>query len=203
MLFRSLGQLGTLVVVNYVVMLFFMVVVCAVMLLVLRLNPLPFLRKVVPIQLFAYSSASSAATLPLNLENTQQCMGVDSRVASFVLPLGSTINMSGLAIYLGTVAIFASNAYGIQLTLMQMATVVLTTTLASIGAAGVPGTALVVMSLVLSSVGLPLEVIAVIAAVDRLLDMGCTSANVTGDTVTAVMVAKSEGVLDEECYNRA
>lgn len=201
--FSVLGQLGTLVVVNYVVMLFFMVVVCAVMLLVLRLNPLPFLRKVVPIQLFAYSSASSAATLPLNLENTQQCMGVDSRVASFVLPLGSTINMSGLAIYLGTVAIFASNAYGIQLTLMQMATVVLTTTLASIGAAGVPGTALVVMSLVLSSVGLPLEVIAVIAAVDRLLDMGCTSANVTGDTVTAVMVAKSEGVLDEECYNRA
>ncbi|QAU23761.1 dicarboxylate/amino acid:cation symporter [Dyella sp. M7H15-1] len=201
--FSVLGHLGALVAVNYAVMIFFMVVICAVMLMAFRLNPLPFLRKAIPVQLFAYSSASSAATLPLNLENTQQRMGVDPRVASFVLPLGSTINMSGLAVYLGTVAIFAGNAYGIHLSLMQMVTIVLTTTLASIGAAGVPGAALVVMSLVLSSVGLPLEVIAVIAAVDRLLDMCCTSANVTGDTVTAVMVAKSEGVLDMECYNKA
>jgi Na+/H+-dicarboxylate symporter len=200
--FSVLGHLGTLVAVAYVVMVFFMLVLCALMLMVFRLNPLPFLRKMIPVQLFAYSSASSAATLPLNLENTQQRLGVDPRVASFVLPLGSTINMSGLAVYLGTVAIFASNAYGIELSLMQMVMVVVTTTLASIGAAGVPGAALVVMSLVLASAGLPLEVIAVIAAVDRLLDMGCTSANVTGDTVTAVMVAKSEGVLDEACYNR-
>jgi Na+/H+-dicarboxylate symporter len=137
------------------------------------------------------------------MENTQQRMGVDARVASFVLPLGATINMSGLSIYLGMVAIFASNAYGIELSLMQLVTIAVTTTLVSIGAAGVPGAALVVMSLVLSSVGLPLEVIAVVAAVDRLLDMGCTAVNVTGDTVTAVMVAKSEGVLDEECYRRA
>jgi Na+/H+-dicarboxylate symporter len=200
--FSVLGHLGALVAVAYVVMVFFMLVLCALMLMVFRLNPLPFLRKMIPVQLFAYSSASSAATLPLNLENTQQRLGVDPRVASFVLPLGSTINMSGLAVYLGTVAIFASNAYGIELSLMQMVMVVVTTTLASIGAAGVPGAALVVMSLVLASAGLPLEVIAVIAAVDRLLDMGCTSANVTGDTVTAVMVAKSEGVLDEACYNR-
>jgi Na+/H+-dicarboxylate symporter len=200
--FSVLGHLGALVAVAYAVMIFFMLVLCALMLMMFRLNPLPFLRKVIPVQLFAYSSASSAATLPLNLENTQQRLGVDPRVASFVLPLGSTINMSGLAVYLGTVAIFASNAYGIELSLMQMMMVVVTTTLASIGAAGVPGAALVVMSLVLASAGLPLEVIAVIAAVDRLLDMGCTSANVTGDTVTAVMVAKSEGVLDEACYNR-
>jgi Na+/H+-dicarboxylate symporter len=200
--FSVLGHLGALVAVAYAVMIFFMLVLCALMLMMFRLNPLPFLRKVIPVQLFAYSSASSAATLPLNLENTQQRLGVDPRVASFVLPLGSTINMSGLAVYLGTVAIFASNAYGIELSLMQMVMVVVTTTLASIGAAGVPGAALVVMSLVLASAGLPLEVIAVIAAVDRLLDMGCTSANVTGDTVTAVMVAKSEGVLDEACYNR-
>jgi Na+/H+-dicarboxylate symporter len=201
--FSVLGHLGALVLVNYAVMIFFMVGVCSLMLLVFRLNPLPFLRKAIPVQLFAFSCASSAATLPLNLENTQDRMGVDTRVASFVLPLGSTINMSGLAVYLGTVAIFTSNAYGIELTLTHMVTIVLTTTLASIGAAGVPGAALVVMSLVLSSVGLPLEAIAVIAAVDRLLDMCCTSANVTGDTVTAVMVAKSEGVLDEACYYRA
>lgn len=201
--FSVLGHLGSLVVVNYAVMLFFMIVVCAVLLLLWRINPLPFLRKMLPVQLFAYSSASSAATLPLNLENTQERLGVDPRVASFVLPLGSTVNMAGLACYLGTVTIFASHAYGIELSFTQLLTVMVTTTLASIGAAGIPGAALVVMGLVLSSVGLPLEVIAVIAAVDRLLDMCCTSANVTGDSVTAVVVAKSEGVLDLERYRQA
>lgn len=199
--FSVLNHLGALVAVNYVVMISFMVIVCSVMLLLWRLNPLPFLRKMIPVQLFAFSSASSAATLPLNLENTQDRMGVDTRVASFVLPLGSTINMSGLACYLGTVTIFASNAYGIELSFTQLMTVMLTTTLASIGAAGIPGAALVVMGLVLSSVGLPLEVIGVIAAVDRLIDMCCTAANVTGDTVTAVMVAKSEMMLDLARYN--
>lgn len=108
--------------------------------------------------------------------------------------------MAGLACYLGTVVIFASNAYGVTLSFSQLLTVMLTTTLASIGAAGIPGAGLVVMGLVLSSVGLPLEVIAVIAAVDRLIDMCVTVANVTGDTVTAVMVAKSEGVLDLARY---
>jgi Na+/H+-dicarboxylate symporter len=201
--FSVLGHLGALVGVAYASMLFFMLVVCSAMLMVFRINPLPFLRKALPVQLFAYSSASSAATLPLNLETTQKRMGVDSRIASFVLPLGSTVNMAGLAVYLGSVVIFAANAYGIELSLMQLVTVVLTTTLASIGAAGIPGAALVVMGLVLSSVGLPLEVIAVIAAVDRLLDMLATTTNVTGDTVTAVMVAKSEGALDMKCYKSA
>jgi Na+/H+-dicarboxylate symporter len=201
--FSVLGHLGALVAVNYAVMLFFMIVVCGALLMLWRINPLPFLRKMIPVQLFAYSCASSAATLPLNLENTQDRLGVDPRVASFVLPLGSTVNMAGLACYLGTVTIFASNAYGIELSFTQLLTVMLTTTLASIGAAGIPGAALVVMGLVLSSVGLPLEVIAIIAAVDRLLDMGCTSANVTGDSLTAVVVAKSEGVLDLERYKRA
>lgn len=201
--FSVLGHLGALVAVNYVVMLFFMLVVCSVMLMLFGLNPLPFLRKALPIQLFAYSSASSAGTLPLNLEHTQQRLGVAPRIAGFVLPLGSTVNMSGLAVYLGTVAIFASNAYGIELSLVQMLTVMVTITLVSIGAAGVPGGGLVVMGLVLTSVGLPLEVVAMIAAVDRLIDMCCTAANVTGDTVTAVMVAKSEDALDIKCYNQA
>ncbi|GLQ90266.1 dicarboxylate/amino acid:cation symporter [Dyella flagellata] len=198
--FAVLGHLGSLVAVGYASMLLFMIVVCSALLLLWRIHPLPFLRKMIPVQLFAYSSASSAATLPLNMENTQTRLGVDPRVASFVLPLGSTVNMAGLACYLGVVTIFASHAYGIELSLAQMVTVVVTTTLASIGAAGVPGTALVVMGLVLSSVGLPLEVIAVVAAVDRLLDMCSTSANVTGDALTAVMVAKSEGVLDGARY---
>ncbi|NMV36290.1 dicarboxylate/amino acid:cation symporter [Ralstonia insidiosa] len=201
--FSALGHLGSLVAVNYAVLAVVMIVMCSVLLGAFGLNPLPFLRKMLPVQLFAYSSASSAATLPLNMETCQARLGVDGRIASFVLPLGSTINMAGLASYLGTVAIFASNAYGVELTTGQMAMVVVTTTLASIGAAGIPGAGLVVMSLVLASVGLPLEVIAVIAAVDRLIDMCCTSANVTGDTVTAVVVARAEGALNVEQYNRA
>lgn len=201
--FSALGHLGALVGVIYVVLALVVFGLCSVLLAVFGLNPLPFLRKMLPVQLFAYSCASSAATLPLNMETCQARLGVDGRVASFVLPLGSTINMAGLACYLGAVAIFASNAYGIELSLAQMAMVVLTTTLASIGAAGIPGVGLVVMSLVLSAVGLPLEVIAVIAAVDRLIDMGCTSANVTGDTVTAVVVARAEGALDLERYRAA
>lgn len=201
--FSVLGHLGSLVAVGYASMLLFMIVVCGAMLMFWRIHPLPFLRKMIPVQLFAYSSASSAATLPLNLENTQERLGVDARVASFVLPLGSTVNMAGLACYLGVVTIFASHAYGIELSFSQLVTVMVTTTLASIGAAGIPGTALVVMGLVLTSVGLPLEVIAVVAAVDRLLDMCCTSANVTGDSLTAVVVAKSEGALDLERYKQA
>jgi len=198
--FSVLGHLGALVAVTYAALLIFMFVICSGVLMLFRINPLPFLRKMIPVQLFAYSCASSAATLPLNLENTQDRMGVDTRVASFVLPLGCTVNMAGLACYLGTVAIFASHAYGVQLSFGQLLTVMVTITLASIGAAGIPGAALVVMGLVLSSVGLPLEVIAMIAAVDRLLDMCTTAANVTGDAVTAVVVAKSEGVLDLERY---
>lgn len=200
--FTVLGHLSVLVAVNYGVMLFFMIVLCSALLLFLRINPLPFLRKMIPVQLFAFSSASSAATLPLNLENTQDRLGVPASVAGFVLPLGSTINMAGLTCYLGTVAVFASHAYGIGLSLGQLGTVLLTTTIASIGAAGIPGAALVVMGLVLSSVGLPLDVIVVVAAVDRLIDMCCTAANVTGDALTAVMVARMEGLLDGERYER-
>ncbi|GFZ96603.1 dicarboxylate/amino acid:cation symporter [Dyella caseinilytica] len=201
--FAVLGHLGSLVAVSYGVMIFFMLVVYSVMLLVFRLNPLPFLRKVFPVQLFAFSSASSAATLPLNMENTQERMGVDVRVTSFVLPLGCTVNMAGLSIYLGIVTVFAANAYGIELTLTHLVMALLTTTLVSVGAAGIPGAALVVMGLVLSAAGLPLEAIAIIAAVDRLLDMCCTAVNVSSDAVTAVMVAKSEGALDEERYYQA
>lgn len=119
-----------------------------------RLNPLPFLRKMLAVQLFAYSSASSAATLPLNMETCRTRRGGGGRITRFVLPLGSTINMAGLASDLGTVVIFAGNAYGVELTAEQMAMVVVTTTLASIGAAGIPGAGLVVMRLVLASVGL-------------------------------------------------
>ena len=198
--FAVLGHLGSLVAVSYGVMIFYMIVMYSVLLLAFRLNPLPFLRKVFSVQLFAFSSASSAATLPLNMENTQERLGVDTRVNSFVLPLGCTINMAGLSIYLGMVTVFTANAYGIELGLSHLLMAMLTTTLVSVGAAGIPGAALVVMGLVLSAVGLPLEAIAIIAAVDRLLDMCCTAVNVSSDSLTAVVVAKSEGVLDEACY---
>ena len=158
------------------------------------------MAKMIPAQLFAFSTCSSNASLPLTLETARNRLGVKNSIASFVLPLGSTINMNGLAAYLGAVAIFTANAYGIELTLLQKCMVVATTTLGAIGAAGVPGTGLVVMSLVLASVGLPLEIIAGIAAVDRIIDMINTSTNISGDTLAAVLVAKSEGELEHTVY---
>ncbi|MCL6263843.1 dicarboxylate/amino acid:cation symporter [Craterilacuibacter sp. RT1T] len=199
--FAILSGLAALVGTIYFSCLVMLTVVYAVLLLVFGLNPWHFIRKMLPVQLFAFSTTSSNATLPLNLKAAETQLGVHNSIASFVLPLGATVNMNGLATYLGAVAIFAANAYGIELTLVQKVTVVLTTTLAAIGAAGVPGTGLVVMSLVLSSVGLPLEVIAAIAAVDRIIDMINTPTNVSGDTLAAVLVAKSEGELELDVYN--
>lgn len=168
-----------------------------------KLNPWHFLRKMLPVQLFAFSTTSSSASLPMSMDIAETHLGVSNSIASFVLPLGITINMNGLATYLGAVSIFAANAYGIELSLGQMVTVILTTSLAAIGAAGVPGTGLIVMSMVLSSVGLPLDVIAAIAAVDRIIDMANTPTNITGDVLAAVLVAKSEDELDIDVYNNA
>lgn len=198
--FAILSELAALVGTIYLACLTMLVVVYALLLTVFGLNPWHFIRKMLPVQLFAFSTTSSNATLPLNMQVAEEKLGVHNSIASFVLPLGATINMNGLATYLGAVAIFAANAYGIELTLVQKVTVVLTTTLAAIGAAGVPGTGLVVMSLVLASVGLPLEVIAAIAAVDRIIDMINTPTNVSGDTLSAVLVAKSEGELERDVY---
>ncbi|MCP9759308.1 dicarboxylate/amino acid:cation symporter [Aquitalea sp. S1-19] len=199
--FAILSGLAALVGTIYLSCFIILTVVYGVLLLVFGLNPWHFIRKMLPVQLFAFSTTSSNATLPLNLKAAETQLGVHNSIASFVLPLGATVNMNGLATYLGAVAIFAANAYGIELSMMQKITVVLTTTLAAIGAAGVPGTGLVVMSLVLSSVGLPLEVIAAIAAVDRIIDMINTPTNVSGDTLAAVLVAKSEGELELDVYN--
>ncbi|MGL6071922.1 dicarboxylate/amino acid:cation symporter [Craterilacuibacter sp.] len=198
--FAILSGLAALVGTIYFACFVMLTVVYSMLLLVFGLNPWHFIRKMLPVQLFAFSTTSSNATLPLNLKAAETQLGVHNSIASFVLPLGATVNMNGLATYLGAVAIFAANAYGIELSMMQKITVVLTTTLAAIGAAGVPGTGLVVMSLVLSSVGLPLEVIAAIAAVDRIIDMINTPTNVSGDTLAAVLVAKSEGELEMAVY---
>ncbi|WP_338620504.1 dicarboxylate/amino acid:cation symporter [Paludibacterium sp. THUN1379] len=194
-----LSQLASLVGTLYLSCLLVLTVVYGGLLRLAGLNPLPFMNKMLPVQLFAFSTCSSNAALPMTLDTANR-LGVRQTISAFVLPLGSTINMNGLATYLGAVAIFAANAAGVELSLLQKLMVVLTTTLGAMGAAGVPGTGLVVMSLVLSSVGLPLEVIAIVAAVDRIIDMINTSTNISGDALAAVLVAKSEGEFDDARY---
>jgi len=198
--FGLLSELAALVGTLYLSCLLMLTLVYGAILLLAGLNPWPFMAKMLPLQLFAFSTCSSNASLPLTLSTAQNRLGVRQGIASFVLPLGSTINMNGMAAYLGAVAIFAANAYGIELSLLQKGVVVATTTLGAIGAAGVPGTGLVVMSLVLASVGLPLEIIAGVAAVDRVIDMINTPTNISGDTLAAVVVAHSEGELEHAVY---
>ncbi len=151
------------------------------------MSPLKFFKGMAPAMLFAFSSASSVGTLPLNMECSEK-LGASREVSSFVLPLGATINMDGTAIYQGVCAIFIASCFGIHLTLVQMITIVLTATLASIGTAGVPGAGMVMLAMVLQSVGLPIEGIALVAGVDRIFDMGRTVLNITGDASCAIVV---------------
>lgn len=155
------------------------------------LSPLAFFKGMAPAMMMAFSSASSVGTLPLNLECTQK-LGAKKDVASFVLPLGATINMDGTAIYQGVCAVFIATCYGIDLTLAQMVKIVLTATLASIGTAGVPGAGMVMLAMVLTSVGLPVEGIALVAGIDRIFDMGRTVVNITGDAACSICVSKME-----------
>lgn len=155
------------------------------------MSPITFFKGMMPAILFAFSSASSVGTLPINMSCTEK-LGAKKEVASFVLPLGATINMDGTAIYQGVCAIFIASCYGIQLTLPQMLTIVLTATLASIGTAGVPGAGMVMLAMVLTSVGLPVDGIALVAGVDRIFDMGRTTVNITGDAACAIVVSNLE-----------
>lgn len=152
------------------------------------MSPAAFFKGMAPAMLFAFSSASSVGTLPINMECTQK-LGATKEVSSFVLPLGATINMDGTAIYQGVCAVFIASCYGISLTLPQMITIVLTATLASIGTAGVPGAGMIMLAMVLTSVGLPVNGIALVAGVDRIFDMGRTTLNITGDASCAVIVS--------------
>ena len=155
------------------------------------LSPLKFFKGMLPAIMFAFSSASSVGTLPINLNCTEK-MGAKREIASFVLPLGATINMDGTAIYQGVCAIFIASCYGIDLTLNQMITIVLTATLASIGTAGVPGAGMIMLAMVLTSVGLPVDGIALVAGVDRIFDMGRTAVNITGDAACTMVVSNLE-----------
>ncbi|MGR5134138.1 dicarboxylate/amino acid:cation symporter [Vibrio alfacsensis] len=165
------------------------------------LSPIKFLRKMEDAIMFAFSTASSNATIPVTMETAKYRMGVDNRVSSFTVPLGATVNMDGTAIMQGVATAFIAQAFNIDLTMGDYLMVIMTATLASIGTAGVPGVGLVMLAMVLNQVGLPLEGIALIMGVDRLLDMIRTAVNITGDSAVTIIVAKSEGALDEARFN--
>ena len=164
------------------------------------LNPIIFLKKMRDAAIFAFSTASSNATIPVTLETATKKMGVDNSIASFTVPLGATINMDGTAIMQGVATVFIAQVFSQDLTLADYITVVLTATLASIGTAGVPGVGLIMLAMVLDQVGLPVEGIALIIGVDRLLDMTRTAVNVTGDSMVSIIVAKSERQFDNDIF---
>ena len=166
-----------------------------------RVSPLHFMRKMEDALLFAFSTSSSSATIPVSMETVSRRMGVSNRVASFTIPLGATINMDGTAMMQGVATVFIAQAFSIDLTLSDYLSVILTATLASIGTAGVPGVGLIMLAMVLQQVGLPLEGIAIIMGVDRLLDMVRTAVNVTGDCAVTCAVARSEGEFDQSIFD--
>ena len=165
------------------------------------MSPAKFFKGMMPAMVFAFSSASSVGTLPINLECSRK-LGASDEISSFVLPLGATINMDGTAIYQGVCAIFIAACYGIQLTFPQMLTVVLTATLASIGTAGVPGAGMVMLAMVLAAVGLPVDGIALVAGVDRIFDMGRTVVNITGDASCAIIVSNMDKKAAEKAASK-
>ena len=165
------------------------------------LNPITFYRRFSPVMAYAFSTSSSNATLPITLEAVQYRIGVKNEVASFTVPLGATINMDGTAIMQGVATVFIAQAYNIDISLTGYLMVILTATLASIGTAGVPGVGLITLALVLQQVGLPVEGIALIIGVDRLLDMIRTAINVTGDAAVSTIVGRTEGKFDEAIFS--
>lgn len=195
--------LGKLVLVVYAALIFHALVVYgSIVRYVGGMRLKPFFTGLFDAQLVAYSTASSAATLPVTMSCVRDNLGVSKRVSSFVLPLGATINMDGTALYQGVAALFVAQAFGIDLSVADGLTIILTCTLASIGSAAVPGAGLVMLTMVLASVGLPLEGIGMIFAVDRIMDMMRTAVNITGDSMVSVLVAKSENELDEKVFNK-
>ncbi len=194
---KVLGSLGLVLLAAYLCYIVHMVVTYSLTVKLLgKMSPIAFFRAMMPAIAFAFSSASSVGTLPINMECSKK-MGVKEEIYSFVLPLGATINMDGTAIYQGVCTIFIACCYGIDLDFGQMCTVVLTATLASIGTAGVPGAGMIMLAMVLASVGLPVDGIALVAGVDRIFDMGRTTVNITGDNSAAVVVNHLEEVKEQ------
>ena len=167
-----------------------------------RLNPFKFIKKFFPVMAFAFSTSTSNATIPMSVDTLSKKIGVSKRISSFTIPLGATINMDGTSIMQGVAVIFIAQAYGMTLTPSAILTVIATATIASIGTAGVPSVGLVTLSMVLSSVGLPTEGIALIMGIDRILDMLRTAVNITGDAVCTTIIAKLEGAFNKEIFDK-
>lgn len=167
------------------------------------LNPFKFIKNFFPVMAFAFSTATSNATIPLPIDTLAKKMGVSKKISSFTIPLGATINMDGTAIMQGVAVVFAAQAFGIQLDMMDYLTVIGTATLASIGTAGVPSVGLVTLTMVFNSVGLPVEAIGLIMGIDRILDMTRTAVNITGDAVCTTIVAHQNKALDRDVFNNS
>ena len=166
------------------------------------LSPVRFLKKFAPVMAFAFSTATSNATIPLSIDTLHRKMGVSKKISSFTIPLGATINMDGTAIMQGVAVVFAAQAFHIQLSAADFLTVIATATLASIGTAGVPSVGLITLSMVFNSVGLPVEAIGLIMGIDRILDMTRTAVNITGDAVCTTIVARQDNAVDVEIFNK-
>ena len=201
---KTLLSLVSFLLTNYAACAIHVVVVdIGILWLLARLNPLHFFKGLGDAMAFAFSTNSSTATLPITLHCVQENLGVSKNISSFVIPLGSTINMNGTAIFQGIAAVFVAQAYGITLGWESLVTIMIASILSAIGAAGIPGTGFVMLVVVLGSVGLPVEGIAILFGVDRLREMVSTVVNIIGDGIAAVWVAKAEGELDVDQYNHA
>jgi Na+/H+-dicarboxylate symporter len=198
-LFAALGLYSLTVVIGLLIMIFGIYPLFIKFLTKVKLPT--FFKAITPVQLLAFSTSSSAATLPLTMETAEQKLGISNETASFVLPLGATINMDGTSLYQAVAAVFLAQVYGMDLTLGQQLTIILTATLASIGSAAVPGAGMVMLVIVLTAVGIPTEGIALIFAVDRPLDMIRTAVNVTGDTTITSIIATAENQIDFDVLN--
>lgn len=165
-----------------------------------RLNPMRFVRKFLPVMGFAFSTATSNATIPMSIETLDREMGVSKKISSFTVPLGATINMDGTAIMQGVAVVFVAQAFGITLTPADYLTVIATATIASVGTAGIPSVGLVTLSMVFASVGLPVEGIGIIMGIDRVLDMARTAVNITGDAVCTTIIASQNKALNRDVF---
>ena len=192
-LFIALGMYSITVIIGLLLMI--LVIYPIILKIFTKVKYVDFFKAISPAQMLAFSTSSSAATLPVTMERCEEHLGVSEEVSSFVLPLGATINMDGTSLYQAVAAVFIAEAFGYNLDLAAQLTIVLTATLASIGAAAVPGAGMVMLVIVLSAIGIDPEGIALIFAVDRILDMMRTVVNVTGDATVATIVASTEGQL--------
>lgn len=201
----TLQELGSVILASYAALIMhFVLVFGGLVLLVAKVNPLRFFRKIYPTVAVAFTTRSSYATLPVNLDVITKRLHVSPRIASFVAPLGASVNFNGCGgVWPAIVAVFTARVFGIDLSITDYVILVLVSIISSIGVAGVPGPAVISTTVVLTALGLPLEGMAIVAGVEALIDMGRTAVNATGTTVTSLLVAKSEGEFDREAFNGA